>query len=206
MDRLDSLQEHLSKMPGIGARQARRLAFFLLQSPNAYVDDLVDAMTQARSIRHHCSQCNRLFFLSNSHQSRDECQTCADSSRDGTKLMLVARQADFEQIERSGSWRGYYFILGRLARLADKQPLEKLPMGLLNQRLADFDLQEVVFALPVNPEGEYTAQILEDHMVQNTALASMSRTYLARGLSAGSELEYADESTIAQAVANRAGH
>ena len=203
MERLDALQEQLSKLPGIGPRQARRLAFYLLQVSNDQIDQLSTAIDRARETRYHCTTCNRLFFLSNSHRDVNRCQTCSDTSRDHTKLMLVARQADFEQIERSGVWNGRYFILGKLVRLSDKSPLERLPIALLSKQLEQFDMAEVVIAFPVNPEGENTSYVISDYVRNNPATKDLTITYLARGLSVGSEIEYSDNETIEQAIENR---
>lgn len=203
MERLDVLQEQLARLPGIGPRQARRLGFYLLQTSQEQINVLFESINAARETRFHCATCNRLFFLSNTHRDNTVCQTCSDETRDTTAIMLVARQADFEQIERSGVWSGRYFILGKLVRLADKNPLESLPLALFRQQVERFDVEELVIALPINPEGENTSYIVCDYLRGLGTVNNLAISHLARGLSAGSELEYSDPLTIEQAITNR---
>ncbi len=203
MDKLDTLQQLLTKLPGIGPRQARRFAFFFLQINQDYVDQLIDTISQLRSNKYHCSTCNRLFFKSITHFDIHTCPTCFDDSRDNSKILLVAKQADFENIERSGSWDGRYFILGRTVKLSDKNPVESLPVALLLQQLSRFDLDELVIGLPINPEGEYTAETIIDATQDVTKSGQVKISHLARGLSVGSELEYSDPLTIEEALKNR---
>jgi recombination protein RecR len=203
MNELDKLQQLLTRLPGVGPRQARRFAFFLMQIQSSYIDELIDSITSLRQLRHHCKSCNRIFFTTNSHHDTTTCSTCIDQSRDSTKLLLVLKQADFEQIEKSAAWDGYYFLINRSIKIADKNPENLLPLEMLRQRITNSQVNEIVFGLPINPEGEYTTEVLE------TALASIAKehgitlSHLARGLSSGSELEYSDPQTLESALENR---
>lgn len=203
MNELDRLQDLLSRFPGIGPRQARRFAYFLMQVPQDYIDQLVDSLSVLRSNKYHCTHCNRIYFKTNKHNQSDKCPTCADPERESGKLLIVAKQADFENIEQAHVWRGQYFILGRTVRLSDKNPENSLPMGLLLQRLQEFDLEEIVFGLPINPEGEYTVDTIEDTIADVVKTAKIKVSHLGRGLSVGSELEYSDPQTISAALENR---
>lgn len=203
MSELDKLQELLAKLPGIGPRQARRFAYFLMQVSQDFVDQLIDTLSLLRSNKYHCRHCNRIYFKTNKHSDGERCPTCADPERDPSQLLIVSKQADFENIESAGSWRGYYFIVGRTVRLSDKNPEHLLPITLLRQRLGEFALEEIVMGLPINPEGEYTEQTIEDAVIDLVKDGQIKISHLGRGLSVGSELEYSDPQTITAALENR---
>lgn len=203
MNELDKLQELLTRLPGIGPRQARRFAYFFMNVSQGYIDELVDALGVLRSNKFHCQSCNRIYFRSHTHHDNTRCPTCRDETRDASKLLILAKQADYENVLASGFWDGHFFIVGRTVRLADKTPENSLPIALLRQRLDDFELKEVVMGLPLNPEGEYTGQIIEDSITDLQREHGLSISHLARGLSVGSELEYSDPQTIQAALDNR---
>ena len=203
MNELDKLQELLARLPGIGPRQARRFAYFFMNVSQDYVDQIVDALGVLRSNKFHCQSCNRIYFRTHKHHDASVCPTCLDTTRDASKILLVAKQADYENVLASGFWDGHFFILGRTVRLSDKNPENSLPIALFRQRINDFELKEIVMGLPLNPEGEYTGNIIEDAIADLTKSQSLVISHLARGLSVGSELEYSDPQTIQAALDNR---
>ncbi len=203
MSPIDKLQELLARLPGVGPRQARRFVFFLLSTPQDYIHELTQTIDELRSSRHHCMHCNRLYFQEHSYVEKNRCPTCANPKRDASRVLIVAKQADFENIEESRVWNGHYFILGSTVRLRHKNPADRLPLGLLRQRISQFDLQEVVMGLPLNVEGEYTTNVIEDELQVLIKESNIKLSHLARGLSSGSELEYSDPQTIASALNNR---
>ncbi|MFW0871048.1 MAG: hypothetical protein ACKKL4_01155 [Patescibacteria group bacterium] len=203
MNELDTLQQLLTRLPGIGPRQARRFSFFLMQAPRQYIDELIESITNSRQLRHHCQLCNRIFFINHAHTNTTNCPTCIDSARDASKLLLVLKQADFEQIESASTWDGHYFLINRNVRLADKNPENLLPLDMLKRRITDSQVQEIIFGLPINPEGEYTTEVLETALASIVKEKGITISHLARGLSSGSELEYSDPQTLKSALENR---
>lgn len=203
MNELDKLQQLLTRLPGIGPRQARRFAFFLMQIHSSYIDELVESITTLRQLRCHCQSCNRVFFTTNSHRDTTACQTCSDETRNKEQLLIVLKQADFEQIESSGAWHGYYFLINRSIKIADKNPENLLPLEMLRRRITASHVTEIVFGLPINPEGEYTTEVLETALAPIAKEHNIILSHLARGLSSGSELEYSDPQTLESALENR---
>ena len=203
MRELDTLQQLLTRLPGIGPRQGRRFAYFLMRVSQDYIDELIDSLTTLRKSKSHCPHCNALYFRSNTHHDNTCCPICADETREASRLLIVARQADVETIEQAGSWRGHYFILGRTVRLSDKNPESVLPLALLRQRLTHIETEEIIMGLPVNSEGAYTEQTLEDALQDLTKEDNITISRLGRGLSLGAELEYSDPETVAAALKHR---
>lgn len=205
MNNLDKLISYFEKFPGIGGRQARRFAFHIMTMPQGDVDELAKLITNLQSSVVECHSCHRFF---SSHGGTETlCSICSDSSRDHTKLMVVARDTDIQAIERSGIYDGLYFVLGGTVPLLQEPESKKLRGGALKQlvlqRASDENLTEIICGFAVNPDGEntarYVAQLLKEPMAEHTLKISQ----LGRGLSTGSELEYADPETIKSALSNR---
>ena len=203
MNELDKLQQLLTQLPGIGPRQARRFAYFFMQTSNQYVFELSETINQLRSKRHRCSACNRIFFESISHHDTQRCPTCSDPARDTNRLLILLKQADFEQVQASEAWNGQYFVINRNIKLSDKNPEKLLPIEALTERIQSAPIEEVVFGLPVNPEGEYITEVLQKQLQNLAQEKSISFSLLGRGLSSGSELEYSDPQTLKSALQNR---
>jgi recombination protein RecR len=189
---LQSLIEALRRLPGVGVRSAQRMAFHLLQHDRPGAEQLAAALaTAARSVRH-CRSCHTF--------TEDEvCEICRDPARDAHQLLVVETPADQAAMERSGSYRGLYFVLmGRLSPL-DGVGLDDIGVRPLIERASQGGVEEVILATNFSAEGEATAHVL--------GLALKARglkvTRLARGVPAGSELEYVDLGTIAHALVDR---
>ncbi len=202
MDNTQKLIELFKEFPGIGPRQAKRFVYFLLNRNSAYANDLAGLIKDVRSTVHSCDTCFR-FFPNNKNSS---CSVCLDSSRDKTHIMLVSNDVDFENIEKTHFYNGYYFILGGTIPILDKNPERKIRQGeLFNtlERKIKEGLKEIIIAMNYNPEGEntlnYLVQILEPLVNKNNIKIST----LGRGLSTGTELEYSDSDTIKNALKNR---
>jgi recombination protein RecR len=199
MDSIERLTDLFEKFPGIGPRQAQRFVQFLLRSSPAVRRELVDAVQSLASGAHQCPECMRFHA-----GDKKLCSLCANPERDQKYLAVVASDADLAALERSGTYRGRYFVLGGTIHLASekasglriKQLLDSIPARIHK------DLQEVILAFPANPEGDITAVRVREDL---TALKypSLKITSLGRGLSTGSELEYADPDTLKSAIDNR---
>ena len=189
---LSALIDALRRLPGVGIKSAQRMAFHLLQHDREGALCLANALTGAVAHVHHCERCHTF-----SEQAL--CAVCSDNRRDASKLAVVETPADQAALERSGSYRGYYFVLmGRLSPL-DGVGVRDIGVAELLERAADPAVEEVILALGFSAEGEATAHALAQ------ALRSRGKnvTRLARGVPAGSEIEYVDLSTIAHALSDR---
>ncbi|MDX3895947.1 MULTISPECIES: recombination mediator RecR [Pusillimonas] len=189
---LKALIEALRRLPGVGVRSARRMAYHMLQHDVAGAERLAAALGDAVRDLRHCERCNGF---------SDEaiCPVCANPKRDASLLCVVETPADQNMIESSHGYKGlYYVLMGRLAPLEGVGPAE-LQFDRLIKRACDGEVREVILATNFTAEGETTAHYLAESL-RSQGLA-VSR--LARGVPAGSELEYVDAGTIAWALMER---
>jgi recombination protein RecR len=190
--RMNSLVEALRVLPGVGVKSAQRMAFHLLQHDREGALRLAGALTGAVQGIRHCERCHTF-------TEHRRCDICEDPSRDASLLCIVETPADQSAIERSGTYRGLYFVLmGRLSPL-DGIGVHDIGIAPLLERLEHEPVEEVILATSFTAEGEATAHVLGDALKARGLKVSR----LARGVPAGSELEYVDLSTIAHALADR---
>lgn len=206
MTPLDKLIAYFEKFPGIGARQAKRFAFHILTLKPEQVTELASLITNLPHSVNECQECHRFFSLSNSTRTAI-CPICADTTRDSKKLLIVARDSDIQAIERGGIYDGLYFVLGgTIPLLSAGEVSGRLRSGalraLIERRLTQ-GLNEIIFAFSVNPDGENTARYTEGLVRDIPGSSTLKLSELGRGLSTGSELEYADPETIKSALKNR---
>lgn len=204
MNTLDKLIGHFEKFPGIGARQARRFAFHILTLPKATTAEIASLITSLPDTVTECVRCHRFFAQNGRKDGR--CTICADTTRDATKLMVVERDTDVQSVERSGVYDGLYFVLGGTVPLLDSYDNTKVRGGALKgtveERLSQ-GLTEIILAFAVNPDGENTERYVKSLLGEMLADTSVTISHLGRGLSTGSELEYADPETVRNALQNR---
>lgn len=204
MNNLDKLITHFEKFPGIGGRQARRFAFHILTMPQSDVAELTRLIGDLPQTVIECVSCRR--FFSHNGTNDHECRICLDPNRDRSKLMVVERDSDVQAIERAGIYDGMFFVLGGTVPLLDSHDSATLRGSglkhIVEQRLPS-GLQEIILAFSVNPDGENTGRFVESILRESLADTDVSISYLGRGLSTGSELEYADPYTIKNAWENR---
>ena len=187
-----ALIDALRRLPGVGVRSARRMAYHLMQHDLNGADLLARALSGAVSQLRHCSRCNGF-------TEDDVCSTCSNPKRDPSQLCIVETPADQNVIESSHGYRGlYYVLMGRLAPLEGVGPNE-LGFDKVLARASDGVVQEVILATNFTAEGETTAHYLSEAL----SARGLSVTRLARGVPAGSELEYVDAGTIAWALMER---
>ena len=189
---LDTLIQSLRRLPGVGVRSAQRMAFHLLQhdreGAGLLARSLQDAVAQVR----HCSQCHTF-------TESEVCTTCSDPRRDITKLCVVETPADQAALERTGAFKGRYFVLmGKLSPLDGVGPRD-IGVQKLIERASDGVVEEVILATNFTAEGEATAHVIGQALKSR----GLTVTRLARGVPAGSELEYVDLGTIAHALVDR---
>jgi recombination protein RecR len=189
---LDALIDALRRLPGIGHKSAQRIAYHLLQNDRGGAQRLALMLQQALAQVRHCERCHTF-------TEHRVCVTCEDASRDVRLLCVVETPADQGALERSGSYRGLYFVLmGRLSPL-DGIGIDDIGARQLLERAADGAVEEVILATGFSAEGEATAHALGEAL----RARGLKVTRLARGVPAGSELEYVDLGTIAHALVDR---
>ena len=189
---LDGLIEALRRLPGVGVKSAQRMAFHLLQHDRDGAQRLAVALTNAVQCMGHCERCH-------TYTEAAVCSTCLDAARDARLLCVVETPADQAALERSGSFKGLYFVLmGRISPL-DGVGASDIGVAQLLARASDGTVEEVILATGFTAEGEVTAHALAGALRSRGVKA----TRLARGVPAGSELEYVDLGTIAHAMGDR---
>ncbi len=189
---LEALVQALRRLPGVGAKSASRMAFHMLQHDREGTQLLARALQQAASEVRHCERCNTF-------TEAQVCSVCLDTRRDATKLCVVETPADQAALERTGVFRGCYFVLmGKLSPLDGIGPKD-IGLARLFERALDGTVSEVILATNFTAEGEATAHAIGDALRQR----GLTVTRLARGVPAGSELEYVDLGTIAHALVDR---
>lgn len=187
-----ALAAALGRLPGIGPRSAERIALHVVQSDPGAVKDLAAALTLARERVTSCSICGAL-------TETQPCPICADPRRDATTVCIVERALDVLSLEKSGTYRGHYHVLGgKLSPLNGVGP-EDLRIAALEQRLDRTPARELILALGGDVEGDATAHYLARRLAGRGAKISR----LAQGLPAGGGLEFADELTLSRALEGR---
>jgi recombination protein RecR len=204
MNSIDKLIKIFSEFPGIGPKQARRFVYFLINKNESYVEELKKEINELRSGVLSCMDCKKYFF--GRHDEQTLCNICLDKNRDTSILMIVGRDVDLENVEKSHMFNGKYFVLGGLVPILDKNPEQKIRLKeliSLVSRMSTKGLKEIILGLDANSEGEYTANILKSSLSPFIEKYSIKISELGRGLSTGTELEYSDPETIKNAFQNR---
>ncbi|OGI22627.1 MAG: recombination protein RecR [Candidatus Melainabacteria bacterium RIFOXYA2_FULL_32_9] len=189
---LARLIEEFQKLPGIGPKSAQRMAFYLLKMPLDEVRQFSNALIEAKEKIKYCRTC---FNMS----SQDPCEICSDSRRDIHTICVVAETKDLVALERTKEFKGKYHILQGLISPLDGIGPDDLRIRELLERLTQTELVEVILALNPSVEGEatslYLAKLLKPFGIKVSRIAF--------GLPVGSDLEYADEITLAKALEGR---
>jgi recombination protein RecR len=194
VESLEQLVAALSRLPAIGQKSAWRLALYLVDRPQQEAEHLAACITAVKEKVRRCSIC---FNFSES----DICSVCASPRRNKATICVVERASDVFAIEKSGQYRGVYHVLGGVLSPIDGVTAEKLTIASLKQRVEKENPDELIIGLGASSEAEtttlYIARILANYPVKITRLA--------RGLPAGTELEYVDQITLSQALNERTG-
>jgi recombination protein RecR len=202
MTRLEKLIEHFEHFPGIGSRQAKRFAFHLLTLGQSELAELAELI---KNIRNDVVECPSCFRFHSMYNNQTLCSICSSETRDRSKLTIVERDTDIDAIERSSIYDGLYFVLGGTVPLLDSSDIKKLRGGALKHLVtarSNEGLTEII-GFSINPDGENTGRYIEMLLKELIDEHSIKISHLGRGLSTGSELEYADPETIKNALKNR---
>lgn len=190
---LVALIGHLKQLPGIGPRSAERLALHLAQTDAHSVEALAETMVKARSSIQWCEVCGAM-------TQSQPCMICQDPRRDAETLCLVERAVDIFSIEKAGTFRGRYHVLGgRISPVNGVGP-EDLRLGELERRLAEnTSIKEIIIALGADVEGDATSL----YVARRFGGQGLKLSRLALGLPVGGSLEFADELTLGRAIEGR---
>jgi recombination protein RecR len=187
----DRLVSEFQRLPGIGAKSAARLAYYLLRAPREESERLAHSISESREAVRRCSVCNTL-------TESDPCDICSDPQRDATLLCVVEEPGNVAAIEKTREFRGRYHVLwGALSPLKGIGP-DEIDVGGLVRRVTP-DVREVVLATNPNVEGETTALYIA-RLLKSTGVRV---TRIAFGLPVGGDIDYADEVTMARSLENR---
>jgi recombination protein RecR len=197
LHRLDRLVQLFARLPGVGEKTALRYALFLVTADEAIARDLGHELAE---IRDHVVPCNACGNIAEANPTGPaSCDICADHKRDPRLLCVVAKVHDLLAIERAGSMRGRYFVLGKLLSPLEGVGPEELPIPKLAARIKRDGVSEVIVATPPSVDGEATALLLKREL----APLGVALTRIASGVPHGGDLEFADPITMGRALAGR---
>ena len=187
-----ALTAALAKLPGIGPRSAERVALHIVQGDPATVRHLAETILTARERIRFCETCGALTEIS-------PCATCTDARRDSSIVCVVEKPVDILSIERSGTYRGKFHVLGGKISPLDGVEPDDLRIGELEKRLTLEPIKEIIIALGTDVEGDATSS----YLAKRLARAGLKISRIGFGLPAGSGLEFADELTLNRALEGR---
>ena len=187
-----ALNAALAKLPGVGPRSAERLGLYLVQAEVAQVRQLADVMLAARERIRFCDICGAL-------TEKSPCALCDDPRRDAALVCVVERAVDILSIEKSGTYRGKFHVLGGKISPLDGVEPDDLRIAGLERRLGAEPIRELIIALGTDVEGDATSH----YLAKRLARKGLKISRIAYGLPAGSGLEFADELTLSRALEGR---
>ncbi|MDD5750755.1 MAG: recombination mediator RecR [Candidatus Pacebacteria bacterium] len=185
---VQKLADFFAKFPTVGPRTARRFAFYLIKSDQNEINSLIEAIENLKSKIRLCNLCNKSY--ESDEQTSGLCAICSDTRRDKTVICVVEKELDLEAIEKTGRFKGLYFIW---ETNNEEQQFKKL-FG----RVRKDQIKEIILALDPTPEGRQLAL-----KIQRNLDTGIKITRLGQGLPVGGEIEYADEETITSALEGR---
>ena len=189
---LEKAVSEFSKLPGIGRKTALRLMLHLLRQPAANVDALTQAVSRMRHEVRYCSVCHNI-------SDTEVCPICSDQRRDRSIICVVENIQDVMAVENTQQFHGLYHVLGGVISPVDGVGPSDLQIASLVERAAQDEVKEVILALGSTMEGDTT----NFYISRKPAPYDVALTVLARGISVGDELEYADEVTLGRSIINR---
>lgn len=189
---LQKLLDELERLPGIGAKSAQRIAYWMMNTERATVVRLAEAIVEVKDTVHFCSRCFN-------YSEGDLCEICRSDRRDAGLICVVSEPRDISAIERTGTFEGVYHVLGgELSPMEGVGP-DDLHIADLLRRLASEDVREIILATNPNVEGETTAA----YIARLVKPLGVTVTRLASGMPVGGELDFVDEATLGRAIEAR---
>ncbi|MGA3066671.1 MAG: recombination mediator RecR [Tepidisphaeraceae bacterium] len=191
---IQNLMDELSRLPGIGTRSAERIAFHLLKESPQEALKLADAIRDVKTRIRHCAVCYNL-------TEQDPCTICCSAGRDQSVVCVVEQPKDLLALEATGLYNGvYHVLLGRIAPLEESHP-QDLTIEALSKRLGAGTIREVIMGTNPTVDGDGTALFIQNLIAEKFPQVQVTR--LARGLPAGSSIEYANKNILADAISGR---
>ncbi len=189
---IERLIQYLAKLPGLGPRSARRAALHLIKRREALLEPLTTAMRAAGDAIRVCSRCGTI-------DTADPCAICTDPRRDASIICVVEDVADLWALDRTGSFKGRYHVLGGTLSALDGRGPEDLNVQALVARAAAPEVVEVILATSATVEGQTTAHYVTDRLAE----CGVTVSRLAHGVPVGGELDYLDDGTLSTALMAR---
>lgn len=193
-DHIEQLTRLFLKFPGIGARQARRFAYFILSQPDSYVKNLSASLLTAKNSAQECSRCFRIY-----EGQKGVCHICADTIRNQDTIVVVEKTADIDVFIKT-HYHGLFFVLGSLIPITKKDIIDNTNAKALVERVKkENNIREIILAFPLTPNGDHTDSVIRELL----APYPLEVSSLGRGLSTGTELEYADPASLEASLKKR---
>jgi len=190
---IQNLIDQFTKLPGIGPKTAERLAFNFLKWTNKDKQEFAAVLTQINGSITHCSVCHNI-------SEKDPCLICSDTTRDKSKICVVAESHDLAAIENTNEFKGLYHVLGGVLEPLHGITPDKLRADELVAKIQKNKISEIILAFNPDMEGEATMIYLKNLL---QPFKKITITRLARGIPVGADLEYTDEITLSNALKNR---
>lgn len=200
-----NLIQYFEEFPGVGARQAKRFTYFLMNKNNFFIKDFTDTILNVKQVSKQCGSCMRFYF-----GDATFCSICSSTERNQNQLMIIEKDQDVDSFEKTKSYNGKYFVLGRLLSLISKEEIkmarltplfEKLEQSVLSADTS-VNIEEIILAFSSTPNGNFTDSYMRQEIARN--FPRMQVKSLGRGFATGSDPEYADNETLSLALKNRA--
>lgn len=189
---LENAVSHFSRLPGVGRKTALRLVLHMLRQTDEDVESFVESLSRLKKEVKYCRCCHNI-------SDDDVCSICSDSRRDATTVCVVENIQDVMAIEKTQQYHGLYHVLGGIISPMDGIGPSDIEIESLVNRVAEGTIKEVIFALASTMEGDTTNYYISRRLEQFPVTMSV----IARGISVGDELEYADEVTLGRSILNR---
>ncbi len=197
MQEIELLKHIFEKFPGVGPKQAERFVYFLLHSGDNFRQELSKVINTLNNNLQKCELCASHFTHNGDVKF---CRICSDPKRDSSKLLIVEKETDINKIEKSGAYNGLYFSTNMLiSPLKDSKSHARFLNLIKNKIKKQNGIQELIVAFSATFDGDYSAKYIKE----NLNMENIKISFLARGISTGTEIEYADPETLAQAISNR---
>ncbi|MCL5006902.1 MAG: toprim domain-containing protein [Patescibacteria group bacterium] len=184
-----------AELPGVGPRQALRIALYVVHKGNGFASGLVSALSGLRSIK----ICERCFNL---YEGGNLCEICSDASREQDVIAVIEKETDLLSMEKTGRFRGRYLVIGDMRKLGVLSSEQKIKLRSLEEQIKDLfggKAKEIILALNPNPVGDVISSLISEEMRPY----ALKITRLGRGIPTGGEIEFADEETLGEAITRR---
>ena len=193
---LSYLIDAISSLPGIGKKSAKKIAYFLINQDEYYLNKFIDILKNAKNDLFLCTNCNNL--TSNKNHI---CYVCTDLNRNNKQLCVVSTVEDLETIEESNKYNGLYFVLWDEANLKKNEQLQKVDWNKIINLIKKNNIEEVILATNLTANGMYTTKLIYERLKNVTENLVFSR--IGFGLPINSSIDYADSLTIGYSITNR---